>query len=165
MSSDGARRSVELDGRGVRVALACGRFNGDLTEQLRVRCRERLVELGVIDTDVVEVWAPGAFELPLVAKALAATGCHDAVVTLGAVVRGDTPHFEFVAGECAAGVSRVALETGVPVVFGVLTTENMQQATERADPHGQDKGGEFAEAAVEMACLLRNLSGKPGPRN
>src|SRR5688572_3096272 len=109
MSSEGRRRSVGLDGRGVRVALACARFNGDLSEQLRERCRARLAELGVVDDDVAEVWAPGAFELPLVAKALAASGRHDAVVTLGAVVRGDTPHFDFVAGECAAGVSRVAL--------------------------------------------------------
>lgn len=163
MSSELARRSVELDGRGLAVALACARFNGDLTEQLRARCEARLRELGV--DDVAAVWAPGAFELPLVAKHLAESRRHHAVVTLGAVIRGDTPHFEYVAGECAAGVNRVALETGVPVVFGVLTTDNVAQAVERALPSGLDKGAEFAEAAVEMACLVRSMTdGGPARR-
>jgi 6,7-dimethyl-8-ribityllumazine synthase len=149
-------RKADLHGDGLRVAIACGRFNDVITERLRQAARARLAELGVQDADVTEVWAPGAFELPLVAKALATSGRHDAVITLGAVVRGGTPHFEFVAGECAAGVLRVGLETGVPVVFGVLTTDTVQQAMERSGDDA-NKGTESAETAVEMAQLLRGM--------
>jgi 6,7-dimethyl-8-ribityllumazine synthase len=149
-------RKADLHGDGLRVAIACGRFNDVITERLRQAARARLAELGVQDADVTEVWAPGAFELPLVAKALATSGRHDAVITLGAVVRGGTPHFEFVAGECAAGVLRVGLETGVPVVFGVLTTDTVQQAMERSGDDA-NKGTESAETAVEMASLLKGM--------
>jgi 6,7-dimethyl-8-ribityllumazine synthase len=143
-------RKADLDGRGLRIALACGRFNDVVTDALLATARTRLGELDV--AEVEEVWAPGAFELPLVAKALAETGRFDAVITLGAVIRGGTPHFEYVAGECAAGVQRVSLETGVPVVFGVLTVDTVEQAEERFG-----KGAESAETAVEMAQLLRSL--------
>lgn len=143
-------RKADLDGTGLRIAFACGRFNDVVTDELLATARKRLDELGV--AEVEEVWAPGAFELPLVAKALAETGRFDAVITLGAVIRGGTPHFEYVAGECAAGVQRVSLETGVPVVFGVLTVDTAEQAEERFG-----KGGESAETAVEMAQLLRSL--------
>jgi len=122
------------------------------TEELLQRATARLHELGVATGMVDQVWAPGAFELPLVAKALAETGDYDAVITLGAVIRGGTPHFEYVAGECAAGVQRVGLDTGVPVVFGVLTVDTVEQAEERFD-----KGAESAETAVEMAQLLRSI--------
>jgi 6,7-dimethyl-8-ribityllumazine synthase len=145
-------RRAELDGSGMRVAFACGRFNDVITEQLLRRATDRLHELGVADGKVDQVWAPGAFELPLVAKALAETGDYDAVITLGAVIRGGTPHFEYVAGECAAGVLRVGLDTGVPVVFGVLTVDTVEQAEERFD-----KGAESAETAIEMAQLLRSI--------
>jgi 6,7-dimethyl-8-ribityllumazine synthase len=142
MSSDDQERlstgrRPDLDGTGLRIAFACGRFNDVITDQLLKRATERLHELGVASGMVDEVWAPGAFELPLVAKALAETGDYDAVITLGAVIRGGTPHFEYVAGECAAGVLRVGLDTGVPVVFGVLT--------------------DSADTAVEMAQLLRSI--------
>ncbi|MGD9797360.1 MAG: 6,7-dimethyl-8-ribityllumazine synthase [Acidimicrobiia bacterium] len=147
----------DLDGTGLRVALACGRFNDVITNGLLAGCRDRLAELGVADGDVREVWAPGAFELPLVARHLAETGRVDAVVALGAVIRGGTPHFEFVAGECAAGVARVALDTGVPVVFGVLTTDTVGQAVARSRPGEGNKGRESAETAVEMACLVRGI--------
>ena len=143
-------RRPELDASGMRVAFACGRFNDVITDQLLATARTRLEELGVAELE--EVWAPGAFELPLVAKALAETGRFDAVITLGAVIRGGTPHFEYVAGECAAGVQRVSLDTGVPVVFGVLTVDTVEQAEERIG-----KGAESAETAVEMAQLLRSL--------
>jgi len=143
-------RKADLDGTGLRIAFACGRFNDVVTDQLLATARKRLDELGV--AEVEEVWAPGAFELPLVAKALAETGRFDAVITLGAVIRGGTPHFEYVAGECAAGVQRVSLDTGVPVVFGVLTVDTVEQAEERIG-----KGAESAETAVEMAQLLRSL--------
>ena len=141
----------ELDGTGLRVGVACGRFNDVITLGLLDSCRKRLAELGVADADVTEVWVPGAFELPLAAKALART--HDAVITLGAVIRGDTPHFDYVAGESASGCTRVGLDTGVPVVFGVLTTDTVEQAEER-----MVNGIEYAETAVEMASLLRSLS-------
>jgi len=145
-------RRPELDGSGLRIAFACGRFNDVITEELFDRAMKRLDDLGVASGMIDQVWAPGAFELPLVAKALAETGDYDAVITLGAVIRGGTPHFEYVAGECAAGVLRVGLDTGVPVVFGVLTVDTVEQAEERLD-----KGAESAETAVEMAQLLRSL--------
>ena len=143
-------RRPTLDGSGLRVAIACGRFNDVITEGLLKRARSTLESLGV--AGIEEVWAPGAFELPLVAKTLARTGRYDAVITLGAVIRGGTPHFEYVAGECAAGVLRVGLDTDVPVVFGVLTVDTVAQAEERID-----KGIESAETAVEMAQLLRSI--------
>ena len=140
----------DLDGTGLRIGIACGRFNDVITLGLLEQCRKRLAGLGVADGDVTEVWVPGAFELPLAARAL--TRQHDAVITLGAVIRGGTPHFEYVAGESASGCTRVGLDTGVPVVFGVLTTDTVEQAEER-----MVNGVEYAETAVEMATLLRAL--------
>ena len=143
-------RVPALMGRGMRIGLVCARFNDVLTRALLERCYEELARIKVTDTD--ERWVPGSFELPLAAKAMAETGSYDAVVVLGAVVRGDTPHFDYVAGECAAGVMRAQLETGVPIVFGVLTTDTVEQAKARID-----KGAEFAAGAVEMAQVLRSL--------
>jgi 6,7-dimethyl-8-ribityllumazine synthase len=143
-------RAPELDGTGLRVAIACSRFNDVLTTALLEQCRKHLDGYGV--ADIREEWVPGAYELPLVAKRLASTGRFDAVIALGAVIRGDTPHFDYVAGECAAGVMRAQLEAGVPIVFGVLTTDTVDQARERLD-----KGAEFAAAAVEMAQVLRAI--------
>ena len=143
-------RVPALMGRGMRIGLVCARFNDVLTRALLERCYEELARIKVSDTD--ERWVPGSFELPLAAKAMAETGAYDAIVVLGAVVRGDTPHFDYVAGECAAGVMRAQLETGVPIVFGVLTTDTVEQARARID-----KGAEFAAGAVEMAQVLRSL--------
>ena len=139
-----------LDGTGLRVAVVVARFNDVLTGALLDACRTHLDGLGV--SEIREEWVPGAFELPLAAKRFAASGRYEAVVAIGAVVRGDTPHFDYVAGECAAGLMRAQLETGVPIVFGVLTTDTVDQARERLD-----KGAEFAAAAVEMAQLLRSI--------
>ncbi|MCU1488478.1 MAG: 6,7-dimethyl-8-ribityllumazine synthase [Actinomycetia bacterium] len=150
-------RKPDLDGTGLRIAFACGRFNDVITDRLLKGATRRLDELGVASGMVDEVWAPGAFELPLVAKALAESHRYDAVVTLGAVIRGGTPHFEYVAGECAAGVLRVGLDTGVPVVFGVLTVDTVEQAMERSVEGAGNKGAESAETAVEMATLLRGI--------
>jgi 6,7-dimethyl-8-ribityllumazine synthase len=144
-----------LDGSGLRVAVVCGRFNDVITNALLDGCRQGLGAHGVDAGDIEVIWAPGAFELPLVAKHLAAE--FDAVVLLGAVVRGDTPHFDFVAGECAAGAARVALDTGTPVVFGVLTTDTVAQAEARSGAGPSNKGYEAAETAIEMATLLRSL--------
>jgi 6,7-dimethyl-8-ribityllumazine synthase len=104
------------------------------------------------------VRAPGAFELPLLARKLAASGRHDAVIALGCVIRGDTAHFDFVAGEAARGIADASRDTGVPVIFGVLTTENVEQALERADPARMDKGGEAMDAALEMVRVLRGIA-------
>jgi 6,7-dimethyl-8-ribityllumazine synthase len=149
-------RRADLDGHGIRVAIACSRFNDVITDRLLAACRETLIQHGVTEAHVEEHWVPGAFELPMAAKACAQSGRFDAVITIGAVIRGDTPHFDFVAGEAAAGMSRVQLDTGVPVVFGVLTTDTVEQAHERSSGEG-NKGVEFAEAAIEMAALVRSL--------
>jgi len=143
-------RVPPLMGRGMNIGIVCARFNDVLTRALLDRCYEELARVKVTETD--ERWVPGSFELPLAAKAMAETGSYDAIIVLGAVVRGDTPHFDYVAGECAAGVMRAQLETGVPIVFGVLTTDTVEQAKERVD-----KGAEFAAGAVEMAQLLRSI--------
>ncbi|HEV2360580.1 MAG TPA: 6,7-dimethyl-8-ribityllumazine synthase [Acidimicrobiales bacterium] len=146
-----------LDGTGLRIGVATGRFNGNITELLADGCRERLAKLGVAGNDVVEVGVPGAFELPLAAQALIRDADVDAVVCLGAVIRGETSHYDFVAGECAAGLQRVQLDTGRPVVFGVLTTENVEQALSRAGGGHGHKGEEAAETAVEMVRLLQSI--------
>jgi 6,7-dimethyl-8-ribityllumazine synthase len=155
----------DLDGRGLRVALAAGRFNGGITLRLVEGALEGLDACGVDRADVSVVWVPGAFELPLVARAFALAATVDAVVCLGAVIRGETSHYDFVAGECAAGLQRVQLDTGMPVVFGVLTTENVEQALARSLPDSSNKGRESAQTAVEMARLVRSgpLVGSGGP--
>jgi 6,7-dimethyl-8-ribityllumazine synthase len=146
-----------LRGEGVRVALVCGRFNDLITERLLAGARDGLLRHGVDEASITEVWVPGAFELPLAASRLAESGEYDAVICLGAVIRGATGHYEQVAGQCAAGIARVGLDTGLPVVFGVLTTETIEQAIERAGTKAGNKGYESAETALEMVDLLRQL--------
>ena len=147
----------QLRGAGLRVAIACGRFNDFITERLLTGARDGLTRHGVDEASITVAWAPGAFELPLVAQRLATSGEYDAVICLGAVIRGATGHYEHVAGQCAAGIERVQLDTGVPVIFGVLTTENVEQAIERAGTKAGNKGFESAMTAIEMADLLRQL--------
>ena len=147
----------QLRGDGLRVAIAASRFNDFITERLLTGARDGLVRHGVDETSITVAWAPGAFELPLVAQRLATSGEYDAVICLGAVIRGATGHYEHVAGQCAAGIERVQLDTGVPVIFGVLTTENVEQAVERAGTKAGNKGFESAMTAIEMADLLRQL--------
>jgi 6,7-dimethyl-8-ribityllumazine synthase len=149
------------DGRGLRIGIACALFNGGVTARLLDGALGGLGEASVDRADVTVVWAPGAFELPLVAQRLATDGRTDAVVCLGAVIRGDTAHFDYVAGGCATGISRVTLDTGVPVIFGVLTTDTVEQALERCRPDGTNKGREAALAAVQMVGVLRRVA--PGP--
>jgi 6,7-dimethyl-8-ribityllumazine synthase len=150
-----------LDASGMRIAIVAGRFNGDVTKLLLDGALHELAGNGLEPDAVPVVWVPGAFEIPLVAKRLAESGEVDAVICLGAVIRGETPHFDFVAGECASGISRVALDTGVPVAFGVLTTDDLDQALARAGGAEGNKGAESAATAVEMVDLLRQL-GKRG---
>ena len=141
----------------MRVALVCGRFNDLITERLRSGALDGLRSHGVDDASIVETWVPGAFEIPLTAQRLASSGEIDAVICLGAVIRGGTGHYEFVAGECASGIARVQLDTGIPVIFGVLTTENVEQALERSAPGAANKGLEAAATALEMVDLLRQM--------
>ena len=159
MASEGYRYTGDVDGTGMRVAIACGRFNDHVTSRLLAGARRGLAEHGVDEASIAEVWVPGAFELPLVAKRLAASGEFDAVVCIGAVIRGDTPHFEYVSSQCAAGIMRAQLDTDVPVAFGVLTTDDLDQAMARAgmDPGTDNKGFEAAMTAIEMVDLLRQL--------
>jgi 6,7-dimethyl-8-ribityllumazine synthase len=145
------------DARGMRVATVVARFNEHVTALLAEGAAATLGEHGLTGDDAPVFHVPGAFELPIVAKRLAESGAYDAVVCLGAVIRGDTPHFDYVAGEAAAGLSRVALDTGVPVVFGVLTTDNLDQALARAGGAEGNKGAEAAATALETAALLRTL--------
>jgi 6,7-dimethyl-8-ribityllumazine synthase len=152
-----------LRGEGMRVAVAASRFNELVTDRLVAGARDGLLRHGVDDGSLTLVWAPGAFELPLVARRLAESGEYDAVVCVGAVIRGATDHYEHVAGQCAAGLGRVALDTGVPVVFGVLTTDTTEAALERAGGKLGNKGFEAAVTAIEMADLLRQLPKAGGP--
>jgi 6,7-dimethyl-8-ribityllumazine synthase len=144
------------NGTGLRVAMACALFNGGVTVRLLDGALEGLAEAGTDRRDITVAWAPGAFELPLVARAFAHAGKVDAVVCLGAVIRGDTGHYDFVAGECASGIQQVQLATGLPVVFGVLTTDTLDQALERSQPDHTNKGREAALTCVEMVRLLRS---------
>ena len=146
-----------LRGEGIRVGLACARFNDLVTDRLLAGARDALVRHGVDESSITVVWAPGAVELPLVAQRLATSGEVDAVIALGAVIRGDTDHHQHVGGQCAAGLQRVALDTGVPVALGVLTTHTLEQALERAGAKAGNKGYEAAESALEMVDLLRQL--------
>jgi 6,7-dimethyl-8-ribityllumazine synthase len=146
-----------LDATGMRVAVVAGRFNEPVTQRLLDGALDALSEHGLETGDVRVAWVPGAFEIALAAKRLAASGEVDAVICVGAVIRGGTPHFEYVAGQCAAGVARAALDTGVPVAFGVLTTDDVDQALERSGGTEGNKGYEAAVTAVEMVDLLRQL--------
>ncbi len=142
-------------GRGVRAGIACALFNGGITLRLLDGALDALAESGADRNDVTVAWAPGAFELPLVARAFATTGKVDVVLCFGAVVRGETGHYDFVAGQCASGIQQVQLTTGVPVIFGVLTTDTLDQALERSEPDATNKGREAALAGIEMVRLLR----------
>jgi 6,7-dimethyl-8-ribityllumazine synthase len=146
-----------LQGSGLRVAVVVARFNETVTTRLLTGAREALAQHGVRDEDVDVAWVPGAFELPIAAKRLAETRRYDAIVCLGAVIRGETPHFEFVAGEAARGIGQVALDSGLPVAFGVITPNTLAQAMERAGGSIGNKGYDAVVTAIEMANLLRCL--------
>ena len=146
----------DLTGSELRIAVVVARFNEDVTRRLLRGALNALKEHGVEDPDVL--WVPGSLELPVTALALAEKGNHDAIVCLGCVIRGETYHFEVVANQAAAGIMQVQLDTGVPVAFGVITTEDKEQALARSGPKN-NKGADAAEAAIEMANLMREVQG------
>jgi len=139
---------------GSRFGIVVGRFNDFISERLLAAAIDTLRRHGVTESDITVAWAPGAFELPLAAKRLAESGRVEAVIALGCVIRGATPHFDFVAGECAKGLSSVALGSGLPVAFGVLTVDSIEQAIERAGTKAGNKGADAALSALEMVNLL-----------
>jgi 6,7-dimethyl-8-ribityllumazine synthase len=147
----------DLSVRDVRIACVAARFNDFVVEALVRGALDTLRRHGVPEKQIEIVRVPGSFEIPLVLRKLAMSRRYDALIALGAVIRGDTPHFDYVAGECAAGIGRVALESGVPVAFGVLTTDTVEQAMDRAGGKAGNKGAEAALTAIEMVNLLRRL--------
>lgn len=146
---------LRADGRA--FALVVARFNDFVTSKLLEGAVDTLARLGVSEADITVAWVPGAFEIPVAAAAMAKSGNYAAVICLGTVIKGETPHFDFVAGQCAAGIGAAARDTGVPVIMGVLTTATMEQAINRAGGKMGNKGADAAEAAVEMADLLGQL--------
>jgi 6,7-dimethyl-8-ribityllumazine synthase len=152
-------KTIEGDfasGKG-RYTLVVGRWNSFVVEHLLSGALDTLRRHGVHDKQITVVRAPGAFEIPLVCKKVAATGEVDAIIALGAVIRGGTPHFEYVAGECTKGIAQVSMEYGVPVAFGVLTVDSIEQAVERAGTKAGNKGAEAALSAIEMVSLLGQI--------
>lgn len=146
-----------------RFAIVASRFNEFIVSRLVGGAVDTLVRHGAEESDITEVWVPGSWEIPVAAKALAESGKYDAVICLGCVMRGDTPHFEYIAAEAAKGIAHVSLETGVPVVFGVLTTDTLDQAIERAGTKAGNKGADAAMSAIEMANLLPQLRSRRQP--
>lgn len=147
----------KLTSEGKKFAVVVSRFNAFISEKLLDGALDGLVRHGAKDDEITVVWAPGSYEIPLVVKKLAASKKFHAVIALGAVIRGSTAHFDYVAGEAAKGVAHAALETGVPVIFGILTTDTIEQAIERAGTKAGNKGFDAAMAAIEMANLMEQL--------
>ncbi|WP_312475333.1 6,7-dimethyl-8-ribityllumazine synthase [Neobacillus sp.] len=146
-----------LVGSGLKVGIVVGRFNEFITSKLLGGAQDALKRHGVNESDIDIAWVPGAFEIPLIAQKLANSKKYDAVITLGTVIRGSTPHFDYVCNEAAKGVSTTALTSGIPIIFGVLTTDSIEQAIERAGTKAGNKGWDAAVAAIEMANLCRNI--------
>lgn len=147
----------ELVGRGLRFAAVVSRFNEFISSRLLAGAKDAMARHGVGEEKLDVAWVPGSFEIPLIAKKLAQSGEYAAVICLGAVIRGSTPHFDYVAAEVSKGVAAVSLETGVPVIFGVITADNLEQAIERAGTKSGNKGFDAAVAAIEMANLVAAL--------
>ncbi|WP_280768296.1 6,7-dimethyl-8-ribityllumazine synthase [Salipaludibacillus daqingensis] len=147
-----------LIGTGLKVGIVVGRFNEFITSKLLGGAEDAFKRHGVSEDDIDVAWVPGAYEIPLIAKRMAESGKYDAVVTLGTVIRGSTPHFDYVCSEVSKGVASVSLSSGVPVIFGVLTTDSIEQAVERAGTKAGNKGWEAAAGAIEMANLSKSFS-------
>ena len=141
----------------IRIGIVCARFNEFITSKLLGGAQDALIRHGVADEDIDVAWVPGAFEIPLIAEKMAESGKYDAVIALGAVIRGSTTHYDYVCAEVSKGIAAVSLKAGIPVMFGVLTTENIEQAIERAGSKAGNKGSECGEGAIEMINLIRQL--------
>ncbi|MDR0646659.1 MAG: 6,7-dimethyl-8-ribityllumazine synthase [Elusimicrobiota bacterium] len=146
-----------LNGEGRKIAVVASRFNEFITSRLLAGANDILVRHGVKDNDITVVWVPGAFEIPAAALKLANSKKHDAVICLGCVIKGSTPHFDYVAAEVSKGVANIAIKAEVPVIFGVLTTDNIEQAIERAGTKAGNKGAEAATSAIEMISVYNQL--------
>ena len=146
-----------LIAQGMKVGIVCGRFNEFIGSKLVDGAVDGLVRHGVDEDDISVAWVPGAFEIPLIAKKMALSGKYDAVICLGAVIRGSTSHYDYVCNEVSKGVAAVSLESGIPVMFGILTTDNIEQAIERAGTKAGNKGYDCALGAVEMVNLIKNI--------
>ena len=146
-----------LLGKGLRFGLVISRFNDFITKKLLEGAHDALIRHGVNEADIEVAWVPGSFEVPLIAKKLAQSKRYDAVVCLSAVIRGGTPHFDYIAAEVTKGVAKVSLETGLPVIYGVITADTLEQAIERAGTKMGNKGFEAAEHAIEMANLVKSM--------
>ncbi len=148
----------DLNGQGLRMAVVVARFNEVVTRQLLTGAVETLSRHGVSDDDISVAWVPGSFELPVVAKSMAKTGRYDSIICLGAVIRGETGHYDMVAGQASGGIGSIGTDTGVPVIFGVLTTENMEQAINRSGGKSGNLGSNAAVAAIETARLIQAIN-------
>lgn len=147
----------KLTAKNMKIAIVVARFNEFITSKLLSGCIDCLIRHEAADEDLTVAWVPGAFEIPMAAKKLAESGKYDAVICLGAVIRGATPHFDYVCAEASKGIAHVSMQTGVPVAFGVLTTENIQQAVERAGTKAGNKGVDCAMTAMEMVNLFKEM--------
>ena len=147
----------KLVAKGIRVGIVAARFNEFITSKLLSGAMDGLVRHDVREEDIHVAWVPGAFEIPLIASKMAKSGKYDAVICLGAVIRGSTSHYDYVCNEVSKGIAAVGLDSGIPVLFGVLTTENIEQAIERAGTKAGNKGADCAQGAIEMVNLLRGL--------
>lgn len=146
-----------LLGKGLKIGVVVARFNEFITGKLLSGAKDALFRHGVVEEDIDIAWVPGSFEIPLVAQKMASSKKYDAVICLGAVIRGATPHFEYVAAEVSKGIAKVGLDTGIPVLFGVITADTLEQAIERAGAKSGNKGFDAAVGAIEMADLLRKI--------
>ena len=147
----------KLTAKNMKIAIVVARFNEFITSKLLSGCIDCLIRHEAADEELTVAWVPGAFEIPMAAKKLAESGKYDAVICLGAVIRGATPHFDYVCAEASKGIAQVSMQTGVPVAFGVLTTENIQQAVERAGTKAGNKGVDCAMTAMEMVNLFKEM--------
>ena len=147
----------KFDGKGVKIGIVAGRFNEFITSKLVGGALDVLKRNDVSEENIDIAWAPGAFEIPLITKKLANTGKYDAIITLGAVIKGSTPHFDYVCAEVSKGVAQISLQTDLPVIFGVLTTNNIEEAIERAGTKAGNKGADAAFSAIEMINLIKEI--------
>lgn len=147
----------KLIGQGLKFGIVVGRFNEFITNKLLSGCLDALTRHGVSESEIETAWVPGGFEIPMVAQRLAQTGRYDAVICLGTIIRGGTPHFEYVSSEVAKGIAQVSLKTGIPTIFGIITSDTIEQAIERAGTKAGNKGWDAAVTALEMANLLKSL--------